>query len=140
MAPVCKFCNDIVTDKDTAQCGLCKDAFHGGCAGLSGAELKCLKKEDRKISFQCNASSSLKANLLKINDLTATISSLKEEVNNLKKVVTDILKKATSDNADIVNDAGHRCDCNEIINEIMDRQRRESNLIFFKYWNPAMMI
>ncbi|GJQ70185.1 hypothetical protein Trydic_g22645 [Trypoxylus dichotomus] len=91
--------------------------MHSVCAGLSRAEMQCLKSRDRKISFYCSVCSDFKQKLKNLHNFTSLVHDLQNEIKELKK------KTASGMDMDIF-------DREAVIQEVMDRDRREENIIF----------
>ncbi|KAJ3646788.1 hypothetical protein Zmor_024360 [Zophobas morio] len=127
MTQKCSRCNE---DGPDINCNLCKIRFHGSCAGLSRSEISCIKSANRKLKFFCDECLDLKSWSKKIVDLQSELKDLKTEVSSLKSLLDE---KITERSVNAVDNSSinQNSDCNMIINEVLERQKREANVIMF---------
>ncbi|GJQ76674.1 hypothetical protein Trydic_g15530 [Trypoxylus dichotomus] len=115
MSASCGICSkELVSEKEIA-CDLCRKVMHSVCAGLSIAEMQCLKSRDRKVSFYCAVCSDFEQQL---HNLTSLVHDLQNEIKELKK------KTASGMDMDIF-------DREAVIQEVMDREWRTESIMFF---------
>ncbi|KAJ3639198.1 hypothetical protein Zmor_004068 [Zophobas morio] len=129
MSTTCTKCERSGAD---VHCDLCKNGYHGiNYSGLSRSEVSCLKSENRKLKFYCENCSDIKAILNNMVDLSNTVKSLQEEVNNLKFVVKQntLAEKTTDKTTD--NIVNNNLITENIVVEIFERKKRETNLIVY---------
>lgn len=114
----CSMCKKVATDSDSVTCDICRGSVHSTCAGLSKAEVDCLRSKRRRINYYCDKCDIIST----INDLKKNILDLKTEMEELKntKNVND-----PESNKKLTMSEG------EMIAEFEDRQARVNNLILY---------
>lgn len=119
----CATCSESLTPDKEISCDLCRKFIHSTCSGLSRLEIQCLKAKDRKLTFYCPSCMDFKEQLASLNGLKETIRKLENEVNTLKS------KSSTGPSFNV--NSLNNLHVSEIIDELQDRQSRESNIIMF---------
>lgn len=119
----CLECNDLIIPEKEISCDLCRKFIHSTCSGLSRMEVQCVKAKERKLVFFCSYCMDFKNQLASLNNLKDTVKRLENEINSLKNA-----------RAGRSNDSGNLSGDDNVVNiidELQDRQARESNVIIF---------
>lgn len=112
-------CSKTANDTDSVTCDICRNLVHSTCAGLSRAEVDCLRSKRKKINFFCDNC-----------DIISTINDLKKNILELK---TEIEALKNSNRRDPDPEPGKKSSLSEdeIIAELESRQVRSNNLILY---------
>lgn len=111
----CSICKTRFAELDIPiKCNSCSLPVHSKCSRLSAMEIKCLGMKNGSLKYFCDACDQ---GLKDLPELKALIRKLLNEVENLKISHTQ--------------HSGTQIDNEFIINEINERNKRASNLIFY---------
>lgn len=119
----CLKCDDVLVPEKEISCDLCRRYIHSTCSDLSRTEIQCLRVKERKLIYYCSSCSDFKSQLATLTKLKETVARLEEEVKSLKDAESVDINGA----ADCVANP----DISQVINELQDRQSRESNVLIF---------
>lgn len=119
----CKCKTDIDQDDNYFECDSCKRPIHASysCSELSASEIKCMQLKKRILRFLCNECNS---GLLQIPSLVRSIEELKSDIETLK-----LKYDKPSDSNPVPCPKLNETAPEEIISEIIERQKRASNII-----------
>uniref|UniRef100_A0A1Y1MPT1 PHD-type domain-containing protein n=1 Tax=Photinus pyralis TaxID=7054 RepID=A0A1Y1MPT1_PHOPY len=111
----CLACDKVINleKEKEISCDSCKLPIHSLCSGLSRTEIQSLTNKDRRILYHCDKCMSLRSEVMELKQL---ILDLKAELENIER--QNLLTSSSSD-------------CENLIQEINERQRRANNIILF---------
>lgn len=121
MSLACSSCKENVAPDKEVICDLCRYRFHATCVGVSRTEAQCLRGKDRKVTFYCPNCSDFKLQLRNLHDLTATVTHLQKEIEQIRERA---VQGSPKENMDVF-------ETENIIHEVAERERRKNNLIIF---------
>lgn len=125
MSVNCSVCCQDLNPENEIFCDLCRGFVHTTCSDLSRNEIQYLKTKNRRLTYYCVSCSDFKQQLKKIHDLTSLVSTLQNEIHELKeqnkiRVISDVDSEAP----DIFK-------MEKIVQEVTEREKRKNNLIIF---------
>lgn len=127
----CLSCDGDLSPEKELSCDLCKKYIHSTSTSMSRAEIQCLKAKDRCVTFHCIG---CKTRLSKLDDLWKTVNWLEAEVRALKSGSSVSLGH---DDHGVQSEPKDQ-PVSRIVDELQDRQARESNLIVFNVKETAL--
>lgn len=123
----CSHCKKDVPADAAIYCDLCHSCLHSTCSGLSRNDVLYMRSKNRKLTYHCATCTDLKSQLSKIHQLTDLVNSLQNEILSLKAKV-DVAASITGGKPDITHNLTI---AEDIISEVMEREKRRNNLIIF---------
>lgn len=116
MENICYCCKVVTEQNKLIKCCICKNNYKHTCAGLTLNEVK-ITSSKAGLSYTCPNCATIGQD---INELKAVIAELKNEVAELKS------RNSAPPNNNINND-----DFNNIVHEVIERQKRSKNIIIY---------
>lgn len=133
----CLNCNAVCSAGTYIQCDGCQGNLHLSCAGLTESDIKMTRSKSRSLKVVCNICNS---NMSQFRDLKSFISDMKQEfTNSLEKLRADFEEKLNTFKNEYNSREGASKSDNfeEVVQEVVDRQSRTNNLIFFGMPEPV---
>lgn len=134
----CLNCNtDLKSNTSSAiHCDVCQGPLHLKCVGLSESDVKLTRARSKAIKVVCNSCSinmsqfkDIKTIITTIqNELTTSINQLKAEFESQLQELKATLTMTQQQTPSYVFE--------EVVNEVMERQRRTKNLVIFGVVEP----
>lgn len=124
MVKKCSKC-DAEDQKETYNCDNCKKILCRRCSELSETEIRCISLKKRRLTFFCK---DCENGVMCIPDILKQLELLQKEVLELKEA----LKTKTENNMEIKQNG----DYEDMISEMIDRQRRASNIMVANIKEP----
>lgn len=113
----CFSCNKEVHINKQVKCDDCNEIFHPECTNLSRTEIGLLRSQDRTLKFSCVQCKNLPSLVKLIRDLKETVTTLSNEVNQLKQNKSENHKESIL--------------IQSVISEITEREKCASNIMIY---------
>lgn len=112
--------------KEFVNCDSCKKILCKKCSDLSETEFRCIALRKRRLTFLCE---NCEKGIMLIPDIMIQLDDLRKQVNDLKSELQAKNSKSEQE-VDAV-------ESEDIISELMERQRRASNIIISNIKEPS---
>lgn len=149
----CPNCSNVIKHGNPAiSCDGCRSEVHLACIGLNADDVRVTRNKSKAIKIICNGCQrfmgelgDLKSFLLSLkDDFNKKISDLEQKVDALnvgdttvmKRSVDDLFKEIETIRADKSVSTSASPDCEEIISELWERERRKQNLMIYGMNEP----
>lgn len=125
MAKKCMKCL-VEEPKEFVNCDSCKKILCKKCSELTETEFRCIALKKRRLTFLCEH---CEKGIMLIPDII-------NQLNDLQKQVADLKKELQTKHQNTKHDV-EALECEDIISELMERERRSTNIIISNIKEPS---